>query len=368
MWVHVPGLEDAPLDVEDFAANMTWRGTKRDGRFWARFVDKRSWMFTFGGKCEDTSTASASAPESEESTSDCTLHVPTFAQSATLSGTLSPAQSSEVKCSEGRSPRVPSGQTSPRSTLVRGAEQWISSLRDSHVSLGPRPENEIRRTTHGGSGRPSPASFATVKLDRPSSWRTYRAWQMEASTTYSGTWPKRGSMLNGGCIELSMSGLPIDDLGSSSSPTDPTSLMDFFGQPSDEESDEEKVLGEESYPNVWPTAVTTDSQASARHTTTTSIMRPGTMLTDAMRIFLAEIQVNLDPDSRQLHALRDSGKNTSMQAVLSPPFVEALMGYPSGWTDCTASGTRSFPRSSLERGVTSSRRLDPPGKRDEDDV
>jgi len=151
-------------------------------------------------------------------------------------------------------------------------------------------------------------------------------------------------MLNGGCIELSMSGLPIDALGSSSSPTGPTSLTDFFEQPSEEDDDDlAEGTGTEFYPNVWPTAVTTDAPGAARHTTTTGIMQPGTMLTDAMRIFLAEIQVNLDPASRQLHALKKDGKDTLMQAVLSPRFVEALMGYPTGWTDCALSETPSSP-------------------------
>lgn len=147
-------------------------------------------------------------------------------------------------------------------------------------------------------------------------------------------------MLSGGCIELSMSGLRTEGPGSSSSPTGPMSLTDFFEQPSMKEEGEEGPPNE-FYPHVWPTAVTTDSSSSARHTTTTGVMQAGTMLTDAMRIFLAAIQVNLDPDSRLLHALKKDGEDISMQAVLSPLFVEALMGYPTGWTDCDLLETRS---------------------------
>lgn len=117
--------------------------------------------------------------------------------------------------------------------------------------------------------------------------------------------------------------------------------MDFFEQPSGEEDEEGAPT--EFYPNVWPTAVTTDAPGAARHTTTTGVMKMGTMLTDAMRIFLAEIQVNLDPGSRRLHALKSDGDDTSMQAVLSPLFVEALMGYPTAWTDCALSETPSSP-------------------------
>jgi hypothetical protein len=129
-------------------------------------------------------------------------------------------------------------------------------------------------------------------------------------------------------------------------------LTDFFGQPSETE-EEERGKPTEFYPHVWPTAVTTDAPAAARHTTTTGIMKTGTMLTDAMRIFLAEIQVGLDPDSRHLHALKGDGEDTSMQAVLSPRFVEALMGYRLGWTDCAPSETPSSPLLSRGRGGTS---------------
>jgi hypothetical protein len=148
-------------------------------------------------------------------------------------------------------------------------------------------------------------------------------------------------MLSGGCIERSMSGLPTDDPEFSSSPTGPMSLTDFFEQPSESDEDGPEA---EVWPHVWPTATTTDAASAARHTTTTGIMHTGTMLTDAMRIFLAETQGDLDPDSRRYHATKKAGADTTMQAVLSPLFVEALMGYPTGWTVCEPSGTPSSRR------------------------
>lgn len=143
-------------------------------------------------------------------------------------------------------------------------------------------------------------------------------------------------MRSGACTELSMSGLPIDDLGSSSSATDPMSLEDFFDSRSEDES-------EETTQGLWPTAVKQDGASSGRGTTTTGIMHPGTTLTDAMRDFLVATQRDLDPDSRLLQTTRRDGATTEDQAVLSPLFVEALMGYPAEWTVCEPSGTPSFP-------------------------
>jgi hypothetical protein len=141
-----------------------------------------------------------------------------------------------------------------------------------------------------------------------------------------------------------MSGLPIDDLGCSSSPTSPMDLIDFLTPPSEDE--------ETFYPAVWPTVVTMDAVGAARHTTTTGIMKMGTMLTDAMRIFLVEIQANLDQDSRLLRTTRKDGATTSDQAVLSPRFVEAMMGFPDGWTVCVPSATPSSLASPPSLGKT----------------
>jgi hypothetical protein len=152
-------------------------------------------------------------------------------------------------------------------------------------------------------------------------------------------------MRSGGCTELSMSGLPIDDPGSSSSATDPMSLEDFFDSHSEDE--------EETPQGLWPTAVKQDGASSGRGTTTTGVMHPGTTLTDAMRDFLVATQGDLDPDSRLLRTTKRDGATTDDQAVLSPLFVEALMGYPPEWTVCELSATPSSPTSSLELGEIS---------------
>jgi hypothetical protein len=150
-------------------------------------------------------------------------------------------------------------------------------------------------------------------------------------------------MRSGVCTELSMSGLPIDDHASSFSDTDPMSFEDFFISPSEEPAAQD----------LWPTAVKQDGASSGRHTTTTGIMNTGTTLTDAMRVFLVEIQRDLDPDSRPLQTTKRDGATTENQAVLSPRFVEALMGYPTGWTVCEPSETLLSLLSLPERGATS---------------
>lgn len=72
---------------------------------------------------------------------------------------------------------------------------------------------------------------------------------------------------------------------------------------------------------MWPTACTTDAKDSARGTTTTDIMHPGTSLTDAIR--------SSGLDGHPPSATKKAGADTT---VLVPEFVEALMGFPEGWT------------------------------------
>lgn len=75
----------------------------------------------------------------------------------------------------------------------------------------------------------------------------------------------------------------------------------------------------------WPTAVVTDAKSAGRHTTETGVMHAGTSLTDALRAW----SIHLAPAT-----WRDGSATlppVGRRPVLSPRFVEALMGFPRGW-------------------------------------
>jgi len=88
---------------------------------------------------------------------------------------------------------------------------------------------------------------------------------------FSADWPTSGSMRNGICSAHETSAPLINENDCSS----------------------------------WPTATTADSRSSARHTTTTSVMHPGTMLTDAARAFWPTASAR-DGDPRRAHTGRDT--------------------------------------------------------------
>lgn len=72
--------------------------------------------------------------------------------------------------------------------------------------------------------------------------------------------------------------------------------------------------------SFWPTPTQTDESLSRRHGYTFK-GHPGTTLTDAVLSHLGETPT------------RQRGERTQAPAGPSPRFVEALMGFPAGWTD-----------------------------------
>lgn len=90
-----------------------------------------------------------------------------------------------------------SGLTFAPSTAQRGADSWISSLRDSRASRIPSLESAKAFPTNDGSGPTSSSAFA--KLGPASSgWRMCPGSSAQGDSQASfKTWPRSGSMLNG---------------------------------------------------------------------------------------------------------------------------------------------------------------------------
>jgi hypothetical protein len=116
--------------------------------------------------------------------------------------------------------RLLSGTTLPRSTLVRGVESWISSLRASRALPSASLGAGGGATTTAGSGRSSSECCAMYD-PASSSWKTCQASFLpdESSGRYSVDWPRSGTMRNGRvCPRLPLA-LRIDASGGSASRT-----------------------------------------------------------------------------------------------------------------------------------------------------
>lgn len=110
---------------------------------------------------------------------DCELGSPTWAErcapSATLSGKLAPPQSWLRESKKAAWIRRLSGQTFSPSTLERGAEQWISSLRASHAKTSVSPASEPASMASVRASSSTSSTMPTLAVRANSFWRTSQA-------------------------------------------------------------------------------------------------------------------------------------------------------------------------------------------------
>jgi len=216
------------------------------------------------------SVSSASAPESVCSKSDSDWHLIILVcgrfYEVVSSGTPS-ARPSSWRGWKNRAwcQRLFLSETFKTWTAANSAMTSTSSAPDSLAKPGPSPEDNVESKTNAGSGETSSPSSTTANPASSSSktcqdsplaflsdehWRTPQRSLFDemGSTPYLDRWPSEGSMRNG-CIYKQQKWVP-------------------------------PIVATAGF--VWPTAQVTDSTSSARHSTTTGVMHPGTSLTDAI--------------------------------------------------------------------------------------
>ena len=235
-----------------------------------------------------------SAPASEDSISESDWRFQALERSVSWRGSTRSARSWRLAWTKGRLTTRLFTRICDPSTAASGVAAWISSLPATLASLSRlRGSGEGRRTS-ATSGLRSCESLARWD-PASSSWRMSQATFGWDSTEFSETLPTSGSMRSGA----------------------------LYGRPMLER------LTEGSGSSCWPTATTQDNaQVAGQYATN------GTTLAGAARVWLG------------LHAQRMTGPGlnpASGPCVLSPRFVEWLMGYPRGWTASAPSATPSSP-------------------------
>lgn len=213
------------------------------------------------------------------------------------------------------------GRISSLSTAQHGVEQWISSLRDTPVSLSAPQANAGAQTTQGTSGltlRESSEKSSQGLLFSKTSKDT----SAKGSTKSSKKLPNWGSMQSGVYTAQPKPDFPTAGTGSSSWPT--ATVNDSTGSAyAYSNGDHNKVvLKLPGAAKNWPTPTARDHKDG----TDPSLKEP-----TKGRLGLA--------------APRTTGAmfpNTS-GLRLNPIFVESLMGFPIGWTAFAPLATQSFP-------------------------
>jgi hypothetical protein len=198
----------------------------------------------------------------------------------------------------------------------------MSSLPDSRASRGAQRARNKGLRMGDGSGRISCKSFAIFD-PQSHSWKTFQASLFEAGfPLFSEDWPKAGSMQNGICLVQQTWARRISDSGCSYWPTATAQSYGRNKGGSNPNGPERPSL--ETLAKKWPTPQASDGhKATGGH---------GGKLDSLRAAMLAQ--------------------RNGQPAYLNPLFVEALMGFPPGWTDCDAAVTQSFRKWLRLRGAS----------------
>jgi hypothetical protein len=218
-----------------------------------------------------------------------------------------------------------------------------SSLEDSPASPSAWLDSDEEPPTADGSG---PSSHGSLAFYDPASrsWRTSQGSLLDLEwPRFLGTWPRSGTMRNGTVSPRPPSVPRISVTGSSLWPTP-------VGQ--DDGKTPEAHLAMKAERGLWPTPTASDASqvrmtASGRHGSLQETMMARRGLWPTPKTPTGGGQMARTTPGGGIRKLEDAvsqeiGRNTG---ALNPTWVEWLMGFPLGWTDCAASGTPSSPRS-----------------------
>ena len=204
------------------------------------------------------------------------------------------------------------GMMSKHSTEILGEGESMLSQADFPARTSAQPAKVQESTAQGPEcGSTWPGSFA--KFDPNSSlWRTPQCSLLEGLDVFLETWPRWGTMRNGACWEL-------------------TTLAPRTG---------------EIESGLWPTPIATEWKNGCGKTGSRPVaaaMKAGWKLSEAVRFWSTptcrDWKSGTGAQERPGHALPLS---SAIGGQLNPPWVEWLIGWPIGWTDCEPLGMDRF--------------------------
>ncbi len=236
------------------------------------------------------------------------------------------------------------GLTCAPSTLKRGVERWISSLRASRASHSASRAGNEAETTSGHSG---PSCFASSANQEPKpsfSKRSQLSLLLDCPRSYK-RWKPGGGAGRLSELRRRMQGLPTDALASSCSqwPT-PTARDGLSGT-----GQSPKAQGGENLRTAsrqWPTPSARDwKSGQASPETHAGNARP---LNEAVVLLGAPTSPHPETQpSTTAESTPASGPTSPLR--LRPNWDEWLMGLPHGWTDPTTPlGPTEFERWAME--------------------
>lgn len=233
-----------------------------------------------------------------------------------------------------------SGLTLEPSTANLGVEKWISSQEDSLVSHSAKQGNKKEKKTKDTSGQISQESLAKYNL-QSSSWKMYQMSLITLEPICLEIWPKWGIIRHGELFEHQTPMHLINARDSSQSRSIPTpTTMDCHFTSSKRSVMVESLerglwrgVGLKDFAQMFPTPTAKANQ------TAPSMLKKGGSFNNLFPTPTARdwksgdvSQTTFKKNSRPLNEVIKL--NESKPGQLNPSWVEWLMGWPIGWTDC----------------------------------
>lgn len=218
-----------------------------------------------------------------------------------------------------------SSMTYEPSMLCRGEDVLMSSQPDSHASRSPLQDDDGPTPTSATDGPTRLGSFA--RYDRDSrSWRTYQVSLLTlTSEPFSETWPRAGSMRSGTVSARRRSERLTSEIGSGFWPTPDASVRTGFNRSDSPNAAKRPLLAEAV--KMWPTPTTRDWKDGS--------YCPNVPVNGLLgRAVWATPSVCGNHNRKGASPTSGDGQATQAGGALNPPWVEWLMAFPLGWTDC----------------------------------
>jgi len=221
------------------------------------------------------------------------------------------------------------GRMSPPSTASRFADWWTSSLAASRVRTSPSPESAPASKERGAvSGSTTSESSRKYSLDW-SSLKTSPRSARAGSKSSSAILPRSGTMRSGVLSERPMLERLTPEIAFSLWQTPRASdgekggpNQTLKGQPS---------LVNQARRSLWPTPAARDYKGANGEEHLAKARGHHDQLPNAVALSTLRGQTTLD-----------GAPSSPSDRTLNPRFVEWLMGWPIGWTDCDSQVTEWF--------------------------
>ena len=231
-----------------------------------------------------------------------------------------------------------SGMTYGHSTANRGAGTSMSSAGASHVRTSAQPERGLESPEPDlVCGQKWHALSVRFDLDT-SSWKTARSLFPEVLPWSSVILPRWGMMRAGECWERSTPELPIGGIGFGSWPTP---VADGDRTTNYAQGGTSLGWAVRNVPTPTASMLTIGDMEQARYAGNSG-KRPAYRLVNQVPTPTCHDRKGKSGAKRGTNATGGPCLTMVVGGTLNPPWVEWLMGWPLGWTDCAVSVTDKF--------------------------